>query len=233
LLRFPGKQTLKRLKTCAIIIFKYSLQKSLNSGENKEQTMWDNRYDTEEYVYGKTANDFLVEVSASLKRGRALCMAEGEGRNAVFLAENGFDVLAVDQSAVGMRKARALAAERGVQIRTETADLADYEIEPGTWDLIIMIFGHLPPELRKRVHRQVVAGLRPGGAYVLEAYTPEQLKYKTGGPQTAELMMNADEMQEELEGLRIVQCRQLLRTIREGRFHGGTSAVVRFVGIKD
>lgn len=195
--------------------------------------MWDKRYDTEVYVYGKTPNEFLVEVLTSLKRGKALCLAEGEGRNAVYLAQKGFDVLAVDQSGVGLKKAEALAAERNTTIRTEVVNLSDYTIQAGSWNLIVSIFGHVPPDIRKKVHTEVVKGLKPGGAFVLEAYTPEQLSYKTGGPPTAELMMSKDQLIHELEGLHITHCRELVRNIREGKFHGGPGAVVQFIGIKD
>ncbi len=195
--------------------------------------MWDKRYDTEEYVYGKAPNKFLAEAVKPLKRGKALCLAEGEGRNAVYLAQQGFEVLAVDQSAVGLRKADALAAERDVSIATQVADLADFPIEPGQWALIVSIFCHLPPDLRKKTHRDAVRGLKPGGALVLEGYTPEQLNYKTGGPPTVELMMTKEILTEELAGLRITQCRQLVRDILEGKFHGGPGAVVQFIGVKD
>lgn len=151
--------------------------------------MWDERYSQAEYVYGKNPNDFLVAVVEQIPQGRVLCLAEGEGRNAVYLAQQGCQVTAVDASAVGLEKARKLAAERSVEIETIVADLSDFSIQPNAWDAIVSIFCHLPPIVRAKVHRQVVAGLRPRGVFVLEAYTPRQLDFKTGGPPQADLMM--------------------------------------------
>ena len=164
--------------------------------------------------------------------GRVLCLAEGEGRNAVFLAQHGYRVIAVDQSPVGLRKAEALAAGRGVQIETVVADLADYRIAPGQWDGIVSIWCHLPPPLRAAVYRQVVAGLGSGGACLLEAYTPAQLGYGTGGPKTADLMPTLAELRGELAGLDFVHAVEREREVHEGQGHFGLSAVVDIVAVK-
>ncbi|WP_018144168.1 cyclopropane-fatty-acyl-phospholipid synthase family protein [Thioalkalivibrio sp. AKL6] len=194
--------------------------------------MWDERYAEDDYVYGTEPNDFLRAAVANVPRGRALCLAEGEGRNAVFLAQQGFDVLAVDSSAVGLQKAQRLAEDRGVQIETLVADLADYAIEPDSWDLIVSIFCHLPPDVRRRLHAEVVAGLRPGGVFILEAYTPAQLEWGTGGPPTAELMMTREALTEELEGLEFEEAVERERDVIEGRFHTGRGAVVQVLAHK-
>ena len=194
--------------------------------------MWDERYAEDDYVYGTEPNDFLRAAVANVPRGRALCLAEGEGRNAVFLAQQGFDVLAVDSSAVGLQKAQRLAEDREVQIETLVADLADYAIEPDSWDLIVSIFCHLPPDVRRRLHAEVVAGLRPGGVFILEAYTPAQLEWGTGGPPTAELMMKREALTEELEGLEFEEAVERERDVIEGRFHTGRGAVVQVLAHK-
>ena len=194
--------------------------------------MWDERYAEDDYVYGTEPNDFLRAAVANVPRGRALCLAEGEGRNAVFLAQQGFDVLAVDSSAVGLQKAQRLAEDRGVQIETLVADLADYAIDPDSWDLIVSIFCHLPPDVRRRLHAEVVAGLRPGGVFILEAYTPAQLEWGTGGPPTAELMMTREALTEELEGLEFEEAVERERDVIEGRFHTGRGAVVQVLAHK-
>ena len=192
--------------------------------------MWDERYDATEYVYGTAPNDFLVEVADRLPRGRVLCLGEGEGRNAVWLAEQGFAVTALDASGVGLEKARRLAAERGVEIETVHTDLARHHPGRGCWDAVVAIFCHLPPDLRAAVHRRCVAALRPGGALVLEAYTPRQLGLRTGGPPTAELMMDLASLRGELAGLDLEIARELEREINEGRLHQGLGAVVQVLG---
>lgn len=194
--------------------------------------MWDERYNTDEFVYGTAPNSFLASVVQQLPKGRVLSLCEGEGRNAVHLAEQGFRVLGVDASAVGLAKARRLAAARCVEIETQVVDLADFSIEPESWDVITSIFCHIPPALRRALHRQVVAGLRPGGMLVLEAYHPAQLNYGTGGPASTELTVTLDALQEELSGLRFLQAQELLREVIEGRLHTGTGAVVQILAAK-
>jgi SAM-dependent methyltransferase len=194
---------------------------------------WDEKYGAPGHYYGTEPNGFLREHHTVIPAGgRVLCLAEGEGRNAVFLAQQGYRVVAVDQSPVGLRKAEALAAGRGVQIETVVADLADYEVAPGYWDGIVSIWCHLPPPLRASVHRQVVAGLRSGGAFLLEAYTPAQLGYGTGGPKSVDLLPTLAELRTELDGLDLVHAAEREREVHEGQGHFGLSAVVDIVAVK-
>lgn len=194
--------------------------------------MWDKRYDTAEYVYGTDPNEFLNNVVEEMPIGRTLCIAEGEGRNAVFLAEHGHQVVAVDASVVGLEKAGRLARERGVDIETVAADLAHYPIESDSWDAIVSIFAHVPPEIRKPLHKQIVSGLRSGGILVLEAYTPEQIELGTGGPPVAELTMTLDALREELDGLIFTHAVEMKRDVIEGQFHTGKGAVVQVIAVK-
>ena len=194
--------------------------------------MWDQRYNTAEYVYGTDPNDFLANVIAEIPKGRTLCIAEGEGRNAVFLAEHGHDVVAVDSSAVGLHKASQLAAERGVQITTVVADLAEFEIEPDSWDACVSIFAHVPPAIRRPLHRRIVEGLRSGGILVLEAYRPEQIELGTGGPPVPDLTMTLNALRDELDGLIFRYASELERDVVEGRYHSGKGAVVQVIAVK-
>jgi SAM-dependent methyltransferase len=189
--------------------------------------MWDEEYSVEKYVYGTEPNDFLSGMTENLKKGRVLCLAEGEGRNAVHLAKAGFSVTAVDSSRVGLAKAEMLAQKNGVAIETVVADLADFSINKTCWDSIVSISCHLPPALRKKVHKGVVSGLRKGGTFLLEAYTPKQLKFGTGGPPSAEFMMDLATLREELSGLKIVHGVELIRNVVEGINHTGKGAVVQ------
>jgi SAM-dependent methyltransferase len=194
--------------------------------------MWDERYAEDDYAYGTAPNDFLVEQAGCIPEGPVLCLAEGEGRNAVWLAARGHAVTAMDASSVGLEKAHRLAAERGVEIVTCRSDLAHFAIAPNTWMGIVSIFAHVPPDLRRAVHRRVVAGLRPGGVLILEAYTPEQLRFGTGGPPVVELTMDLATLEDELAGLVFEVAREREREVFEGRYHRGRGHVVQIVGRK-
>ncbi len=190
---------------------------------------WDVRYAEPELAYGHDPNRFLEQVADQIPPGPVLCLAEGQGRNAVFLARRGHSVTAVDQSAVGLARARDLAASAGVVIEPVVADLADFRIEPGVWSAIVAIFAHLPPPLRRRVHRAAVAGLAPGGCFGLEAYTPARAALGTGGPRVPELLMSRAELMGELGGLEFLVAREIERDVHEGRYHNGRSAVVQIL----
>ncbi len=193
---------------------------------------WDERYRVAGFAYGSDPNDFLREVRPRLTAGgTVLCLAEGEGRNAVYLAEQGFKVTAIDSSAVGLEKANALAKERGVAIHTVHADLKDFVIEPAAFDAVVLIWCHMPQPMRSNVHRASVAALRPNGAFVLESYTPRQLELKTGGPPNVELLQRLDDLRPDLSSLRLDIAHELERTVNEGRLHRGTSAVVQVFGV--
>jgi len=188
---------------------------------------WNGRYNVDGYVYGTEPNSFLKEVAPQFPLGPILCLAEGEGRNAVHLASLGHAVTAVDQSVQGMAKARKLAATRGLTISTQVVDLAEFEIVAGAWSGIVATFAHLPPALRRKVHRQVVAGLCPGGLYALEAYTPAQLAFDTGGPKDPAMLMTLVGLRDELPSLEFLIGREIERDVVEGTCHTGRAAVVQ------
>ena len=192
-----------------------------------DREFWELRYTEPAYAYGTEPNGFLVEVAGSMPPGPVLCHAEGEGRNAVWLAARGHAVTAVDASAAGVAKAVALARTRAVSIEASVADLASFTIAPGAWSGIVAIFAHLPPPLRRSVHRAAVRGLAPGGVFVLEAFTPRQLALGTGGPQKPELLYTLDELREDLAGLALEIGREIEREVVEGRYHTGRAAVVQ------
>ncbi len=194
--------------------------------------MWDQRYSNETYAYGTEPNDFLVAMYNKLPTGKALCLAEGEGRNAVWLAQQGLEVTAVDSSGVGLQKAKKLAKNRGVKINTVHTDLADFEIKAKHWDIIVSIFCHIPSKLRHIVHSQCVRGLRTGGMILLEAYTPIQLSYNSGGPSSADLMMDVQSLSDEFADLKFIHLQEHVRKIHEGEFHKGTGAVVQVLAKK-
>ena len=191
---------------------------------------WDQRFATKEFVYGEQANDFLRQHAAGLAAGQALCLAEGEGRNAVFLAELGHQVCAQDISPTGLGKAKALAQRKGVNITTLCCDLAALDLKPNSLDLIAAIWMHVEPELRATVFEQSVEALRPGGHLLIEAYRPQQLNFSSGGPARKELLIDAAQLQQELAALEPLILQEIERTISEGNAHQGRSAVVQFFG---
>ncbi|OGQ26242.1 MAG: SAM-dependent methyltransferase [Deltaproteobacteria bacterium RBG_16_71_12] len=190
---------------------------------------WDTRYAEPGYAYGEAPNDFLVEVVDRIPAGPVLCLAEGEGRNAVMLAARGHDVTAVDLSAVGLAKASARARRAGVALTTVVADLASWPMPEGTYAAVVAIWAHLPPPVRGEVHRRVARALVPGGLFVLEAYRPGQERRGTGGPPDPALLMTSDALQGELAGLEVVIAREITRAIHEGHYHDGDSDVVQLL----
>ncbi len=194
-----------------------------------DATFWNNRYSAPQYIYGEIPNVFVAEMAVQIPAGPVLCLAEGEGRNAIHLATLGHRVTAVDQSEAGLAKARRLAIARGVEIETVRADLGNFTIEPGAWAGIIATFAHLPPSIRRQVHAQATRGLRLGGIFVLEAYTPAQLAFDTGGPKSPELLMTLASLREELAGLELLVGRELERDVIEGDGHTGRGAVVQIL----
>ena len=195
--------------------------------------MWDERYQENKPTYGDAPNDFLVEQIGRLRQGTCLCLAEGQGRNAVWIAEQGFAVTAMDQSSVGMEKAGELAGARGVALTTVVGDLADFDLGADKWDNIVSIFGHLPESLRRDVHRRVVEALRPGGVFLVEAFTPDQLATEgTGGPSDPDMLLTVGKLTAELKGLEVLFAQEIIRPVNEGDYHKGDCAVVQFIARK-
>jgi SAM-dependent methyltransferase len=191
---------------------------------------WDERYAADEYVYGTEPNDFLLAEYLRIPAGGAvLCLADGEGRNGVFLAQQGYQVTSVDASSVGLAKAQKLASTSGVHLITIHTDLSDFDMGENRWDGIVSVFCHVPQELRMCLHGTINHALRPGGIFILEAYTPDQLKNHTGGPPASmsDRLMTAAHLENELSACAVISCRELTREIHEGTLHNGHSSVVQ------
>jgi SAM-dependent methyltransferase len=193
---------------------------------------WEGRYEGDEYLYGTEPNDFLADSVRDLAPGDALCLADGEGRNGVFLAEAGHRVTSVDLTNAGMDKAARLAADRGVELTTIVTDLDDHDLGSERWDLIVSVFAHMPPPVRRRLHARIAAALRPGGLFVLEAYTPDQVGRGTGGPPVPELTMTLEALRAELVGLTFEHGLETVRPVLEGTGHTGDGAVVQVIARK-
>jgi SAM-dependent methyltransferase len=195
--------------------------------------MWDERYSAEEYAYGTTPNKFLEENVNCIPKGNILSLAEGEGRNAIFLAKQGYSVTAVDASLVGLNKARKLAEVNEVVVEFIHADLAAYNLGENKWDGIVSIFCPLPSSIRKDLHKKVIAGLKRNGVCLLEAYTPDQLNHGTGGGNSVDLMQSEESLSLELAGLKFKHLIELERNVIEGRYHTGIGAVVQAIASKE
>jgi len=191
--------------------------------------MWDERYSAEEYAYGTNPNNFLEANVSSIPKGKVLSLAEGEGRNAVFLAKQGYSVTAVDSSLVGLNKARKLAEENGVIVEFIHTDLAEYDLGENKWDGIVSIFCPLPSSIRKQLHKKVEAALKRNGVFLLEAYTPAQLKYGTGGGNSVDVMQSKESLSLELAGLKFKHLIEQERDVVEGIYHTGIGAVVQVI----
>jgi cyclopropane fatty-acyl-phospholipid synthase-like methyltransferase len=192
--------------------------------------MWDKNFDQYEYIYGSEPNAFIKEKAFLLKkRSTTACFAEGEGRNAVYLAGKGHTVTAYDQSFVGLEKAKKLARESGVTIETVTADLTKEAPPEETYDSAVMVFGHVPRKSQQFLFENMMQSLKPGGLLLVEVYSESQLSYNTGGPPSADLLYDPVEV---LQWIRphfcpYFYCGEVDRV--EGTKHTGTGHVIQAV----
>ena len=195
---------------------------------------WEARFAGPEYHFGTEPNAFLKSKAGLLKPGqKALSIADGEGRNGVFLAEQGLDVLAMDFSPAALAKSQALARQRGVTIRTEQADLDTWRWPAETFDVVVAIFFQFcAPPLRTRVFDGIKRALKPGGLLLMEGYTPKQREYKTGGPSEVENLYTRKLLEESFADFASVDIREYDSEIHEGPGHGGMSALIDLVGRK-
>lgn len=196
-----------------------------------DEAFWNQRYATDAYLYGTAPNTFLAE-HHELLRGPVLSLSEGEGRNAVFLASHGLEVVGVDISAVALAKAARLASARGVEIKTVVCDLATFEPEEDHYGAVVSISAHLPSSVRSRLYPRVERALRPGGILLLEAYSEDQLTRDTGGPRDRDMLMTAEKLRQELPGCEPVLLREITRDVSEGDGHQGLASVVQLIARK-
>ncbi len=195
---------------------------------------WQARYATPDYLFGTEPNAFLKSQAHLLKPGqKALSIADGEGRNGVWLAEQGLDVLAIDFSPTAIEKAKALARERGVALKTEIADLATWSWPKEAFDVTAAIFIQFAgPDLRPAVFAGMKAALRPGGLLLMQGYRPEQLAYKTGGPSDITHLWTRQLLEQHFSDMASVEIAEHDIVIREGVHHVGMSALIDFIGRK-
>ncbi len=195
---------------------------------------WQGRFAVPEYIFGEAPNVFLASQRHRLpKSGKALAVADGEGRNGVFLAECGLDTLSLDFSPNGQKKALALAARRGVNLRTELADVHTWNWPAEDYDVIADIFTQFStPDQRKGKFAGIRKALKTGGLLLLEGYTPKQLDYGTGGPKELSQLTTMDLLESEFGGFSKVLIREYETMMSEGGGHAGMAAVIDLVAVK-
>ncbi|OJY59895.1 cyclopropane-fatty-acyl-phospholipid synthase family protein [Thiobacillus sp. 0-1251] len=197
-------------------------------------SFWDARYATDDYIFGTAPNRFLESQIAHIQPGmRALSIADGEGRNGVWLAEQGARVHAVDVSPVALEKARKLAAVRGVALDFEQVDILGWNWPEAAYDLVAAIFIQFaPPPERDHVIAGIRRCLKPGGLLILQGYTPKQIEFGTGGPPSAANMYTADLLRDWFGDWNILHLAEHESVISEGSHHHGMSALIDLVARK-
>lgn len=215
-----------------VIYWKF-MQHCRKGGSFLIKDKWNRWYQGEEYVFGTEANVFLQDMQKKLQpSGKALAIAEGEGRNAVFLAESGMDVTMWELTEAGIEKAKKLADAKKVSVQTEVVDLEYANWLENQWDQIVFIFGHFPEPLRRKTLKGVKAAVKPGGYFVSEVYSQYQISYKTGGPDEASLMYKPEEFLDVFSDWRILHFFMGEVVRHEGDAHNGLSHVIQFAGVK-
>jgi len=203
------------------------------TGFTNPQAMWDKRFSTPDYVFGEEPNAFLVSQAALLGKGHALALADGEGRNSVWLAKQGFTVDAFDFSAPAIVKAQALADKHKVRVNFSCSAWQDFDWQAARYDLVAGIFFQFAtPDERAELFQKIKDCLKPGGVLVIQGYGKNQLTYQTGGPDKLEHLYDEDLLRQAFAGFEIQVCETYETTIQEGAGHSGMSALVGFVARK-
>lgn len=190
---------------------------------------WEARFGAQEYAYGKNPNAWLQEKLELLDSGKILFPAEGEGRNAVYAAAQGFETYAFDPSIEGKKKALALAKELQVSINYKTCSYQDAYYPENEFDAIVLVFAHMPPSKRREWHRKLTGFLKPGGIIILEGFSKDQLKYGTGGPPDIDMLFSEEELRVDFAGLDPSVLLKKVVSLDEGPFHQGEASVIRAI----
>ncbi len=195
---------------------------------------WQQRFAKPGYLFGTAPNAFLKSCAPLLHKGeRALAIADGEGRNGVFLAEQGLDVLSADFAPLAQEKARKLANERGVTLRVEQVDIINWDWPTEEFDVVAAIFFQFAsPDERAGIFKGIIKTLKPGGLLLLQGYTRKQLEYKTGGPSNVTQLYTREILEHAFADFASLDIREHDSEIHEGAGHGGISALVDLVGRK-
>jgi len=196
---------------------------------------WNERFNKDEFIFGKEPNEYLVEqTSKHLKPGsKVLCIADGEGRNGVWLAKQGMQVLGFDASDIALAKAKQLARDNQVEIEYSFSDTDSFDWQKNTYDAVVGIFIQFAdPSMRQRIFEQTYETLKPGGIFILQGYTPKQLEYKTGGPSLIEHLYTEELIRDLAKSFEILDLCCYEKELNEGARHAGMSALLGLVAKK-
>ena len=193
---------------------------------------WNERYSGAEYVYGVEPNNFLQEQLASLEPGSILLPADGEGRNGVYAASQGWEVVAFDPSHVGRSKALMLATKSEVEIRYNLADFESFDWDDDPFDCLALIFAHMPSSIRQKYHRKFIEFIRPGGTIILEAFRPEQMGRTSGGPRNPDMLYTEEILADDFSACTDISISSVTATLNEGPYHTGVAELIRLVAKK-
>ena len=194
--------------------------------------MWNQRFAAGEYYYGKEPNPWFKEKMDSLVPGSILVPADGEGRNGVYAATLGWQVTAIDFSEEGRKKALLLASEKNVSVQYLIGDISQTDFGTGKYDAVAMIYVHMPPPVRREVHRKLVNSLKPGGWFILEAFNPKQITNTSGGPKTPDMLYTVPILQEDFHDIEIIELNEYRVYLEAGDGHSGPADIIRFFGRK-
>lgn len=194
---------------------------------------WDERYSVQEYIFGTEPNQYFKQKIDSINPGKILVVAAGEGRDAVYAATKGWNVFAFDKSKVACKKALKLSKSKQAKINYKISDSAEYKIRNKEFDVIAVIYFHLPPVARKEFFSKIISGLKEGGYLIIEAFNSRQLSNKSGGPKEMDLLLTKEILENEITGLKIIENYEKEIYLKEGKGHSGKADVVRFFAKKE
>ncbi|MGN6602658.1 MAG: class I SAM-dependent methyltransferase [Ginsengibacter sp.] len=197
-----------------------------------KKEFWNERYSSEDFVYGTAPNEFFKSQIDKLPPGKLLLPAEGEGRNAVYAAKLNWTIDAFDQSEKGKEKCEALARENNVTINYTVSDALDIPLEQNKYDLIALVFAHFPSSIRNEIHQKCIAALKPGGMLLLEAFTPKQLQNESGGPKDSDMLYSKEILESDFTALKIQSLDEKEIELKESKQHWGKADVIRLVAVK-
>ncbi len=194
--------------------------------------IWNERYKSSDYIYGEKPNSFFKNFIDNEKPGKILLPAEGEGRNSVYAAQKGWECFAFDFSIIAREKALHLAKKNNVNIIYDLSTYEDMRVKPAFYDSSALIFSHLQPNLRLKVHGKIIESVIPGGKIIIQAFSKKQIDYNSGGPKDIELLYSMDELADDFKGTEIISLIEKEVLLNEGSYHEGDAWVLEMIARK-